>query len=129
MGAIITFGTSLILLFGFLAVKVWEQANGKVLGERVRRSLDTWTLRCTQVVVDVPPKISVLCLCALRNGVRRVRVVAPRVLTTCRAWAHRIAEYVRARRLSQPRVERGEASEFLKNVSEHKNGIRNDNSQ
>ena len=129
MGAIITFGASLILLSGFLSLKVWEQENGKVFGEQVRRTLDTWALRYAEVAVDAPPKFSAYCLCALRDGVSQVRIIVPRLYAAVRGRTQRLVEDIRARRLSQPRVERGEASEFLKNVTEHKNGIRNGNSQ
>ena len=129
MGAIITFGTSLVLLAGFLALKVWEQTSGRVLGSEFRRTLDAWVLRCTRAAVDAPPKLSELCLCALRGGVAHARVVIPHLFSVVRARVERAIEHFRARRLSKPHAERGEASEFLKNVSEHKNGIRNGNSQ
>ncbi len=128
MGAIITFGMSLVLLSGFLALKVWERAGGRMPGEGARRALDAWVVRCARAAVDVPPKLSVLCWCAARNLASRVRAEAPHLIDAARGHLDRALERIRSRRFSEPRTERGEASEFLKNVSEHKNGIRNGNS-
>jgi len=125
--AMVAFWFSLTGLGALFALKAWEEKSGRVFALASRKRADkqalvvrTWGLKVAYAIEHLP-SISVLFVRWL------IHLFAVGVARFARA-AERGAQYVADFVSHQRHFERRESnSEFLKEVTNHKNGIRNGN--
>lgn len=124
-GATVLFGISMGGLVALFSLKAWEDARGAVFFPQVRSILDTYALTMRAFVISLDDGIAHLpTYSALyaRFFVHMAAVSFARVARAAERSAHRIADRVSLKH----RFERRETqSDFLKKVSEHKNGLEN----
>ncbi|OGG58397.1 hypothetical protein A2765_05615 [Candidatus Kaiserbacteria bacterium RIFCSPHIGHO2_01_FULL_56_24] len=118
----IMFGLSLFGIVILFAIKRYELARGALVGGSWRGRADDFALRVKWAIMVIewylartPIFVSVL----VRYGVRMAALGFANLARTSEAQAHRLAEMVSHKRNFERRETR---SEFLKQVSEHKNG-------
>jgi len=118
----IVFFISLALIVALFSLKQWEFSRERVLLPSLRVRADSEALRMKELLVaarkdveNLPP----LLLFAAQSVVHGIAVDAGHLAIWLGRQSHRLADSVSHKR----NFERGETkSEFLKKVSEHKNG-------
>lgn len=122
MLASIVFIVSLVLLGTFFALKRYEMTTGVVWGAAWRAGADnhvvamrTWALSHTDLLETLPS----LAARYLRFVVHELALLIAYGARRIEAWAHELADFVSHKHSLQVRETR---SDFLKQVSEHKNG-------
>lgn len=120
--AYVAFFISLAGLVGFFGLKHWERKRMRILFPQLRASLDDAASRLHDLLIalkvdleKVPPEI----VHVSRILVHESALWAASMLRTLSLQAHRLADLVSHKRNF---VRRAPRSEFLKKVSEHKNG-------
>lgn len=129
IAAVIIFFLSLIGIVGLFVLKNWELSHERVLFARFRTNADHWALHLKDLLLagrkdieHLPP----ILLFAAESVVHGIAVDAGHVAIWLGNQAHRLADSVSHKR----NFTRGETrSEFLKKVSEHKNGNGNGDSE
>lgn len=120
--ATIAFFLSLAGIIGLFALKQWERSRGRTFFPAYRMKADEKALRLKELLeagrkdlTKLPP----LFLHAVQHIVHGIAVDAGHIAHWLGTQAHRLADAVSHKRNFSPRETK---SEFLKKVSEHKNG-------
>jgi hypothetical protein len=120
--ATIVFLLALVGIVALFGLKHWELARGRVLAPALRESADKQALRVKELMgalqIDLA-KLPPLLLYAAQRTLHAAAVDFGHLMHWLGVQAHNLADLVSHKRNFQ----RGETrSEFLKKVSEHKNG-------
>ena len=120
--AIVAFGISLVTIVSLFVLKYWEVESGRVVAPILRARADSRALilkdRLFRVRLDmarIPPITLVYGRYLVHEGALAIAAFA----RMSEVYAHKLAELVSHKRTFIPRERR---SEFLRQVSEHKNG-------
>ena len=120
--SILSFGISLVLIGGLFVLKRWEVRASHVLVPAARRGADRHALalkdrllNIRQDLARVPPLVTLYARYLVHEGALGFAAFA----RMSEIQAHRLADLVSHKHTFVPRETR---SEFLRKVSEHKNG-------
>lgn len=127
--ATIIFFASLVLIIGLFALKLYEERRGERVMEPIRDSADDAAREIKRAVVHsrvqlekLPPEVAHVTL----RGTVSLALSAAALARTFEAQAHRFADFVASKRNFQRRETK---SEFLKQVTDYKNGTGEEESQ
>lgn len=125
----LVFFVALILIIGLFVLKQWELSRGSVLLPSLRIRADLEAVRLKELMLaarkdvgNLPP----LLLDAAQSVVHGIAVDAGHLAIWLGKQSHRLADSVSHKRNFERRETK---SEFLKKVSEHKNGNGNGGSE
>ena len=120
--AIVVFGSSIVLIGVLFILKRWEEGSGRVLAPALRRGADRQALELKDRLLNlrydlarIPPFLVLYARYLVHEGALGFAALA----RTSEHQAHRLADLVSHKHGFVPRETR---SEFLRQVSEHKNG-------
>lgn len=120
--ATVVFLLALIGIIALFALKYWELARGRVVARDLRESADREALHVKELIgalqLDLA-KLPPLMLFAAQRMLHAAAVDFGHLMHWLGAQAHNLADFVSHKRNFERRETR---SEFLKKVSEHKNG-------
>ncbi len=105
------------------ALKSWEVRNGRVFAPAIRMKMDRHALQAKELLVAARVDLAKLPPAVLRLGRFLLREIALGLAILARLSErklHKLADFVSHKHRFEKRETR---SEFLKRVSEHKNGV------
>jgi len=118
----ILFFVSIAGIIGLFVLKYWEARHQRLLAPNARAAFDTQALRLKELLValaadleKLPPEIMHLS----RLAIHELALALAALLRFLERQAHRLADLVSYKHRFRRRAPR---SEFLKKVTEHKNG-------
>ena len=120
--AIVVFGLSLIAISSLFLLKHWETGTGRVLAPAFRRSADLRALELKAQLFNIRGTLSrtgPIAALYMRYLIHRGALGFAAFARFSERQAHKLADAVSHKRTFAPRETK---SQFLKQVSEHKNG-------
>ena len=120
--ATVIFSISVIGIIGLFALKYWEEKHGRVLAPQLRAHADTQALELKDLLLKIKVEARKLGPTSIRVARLALHELALSLAALSRAserQAHRLADLVSHKRGFVPRESK---NEFLKQVSEYKNG-------
>jgi len=121
MSAVIPLAVSILGILGLVALKGWEHSSGRVLFPTVRSRADAMVLRAAAFVKTVPRRVHDILEYITHHGLYQISRTALLLLRVAERRLMRVVNMIKGKGVV---TRKGTNSTFLRDVAEHKNGIR-----